>query len=724
MYKRDFILVHAPSVYDFRKRTVLTGPVSDMVPSTPIFEMYPLGFTTMCEYFERHGLRCKMYNLASYMLHKKGFDVEANLAALDTRCFGIDLHWMPHCHGSVEVAKILKRLHPGVPVVFGGISSSFFHEELIRLDCIDYVVRGDSTEAPMLELLRRIRQADLTHTPVGDLSDIPNLTWKDATGGIHVNPLSWVPDTMDAISLDYAFPMKGVVRERDFTSYLPTRDWLSYPVCASLTSRGCKRNCVTCGGSAYAYKNHLGRRRVAWRDPDLLIRDIETIQEHIPGPVFVLNDFLMAGTRYTHHFIEGLRGKLEQPIGFEFFGPPREGKDLYRLLSDNLPHWSVEISAESYDDEVRTAFGKGHYTMAELEDTIVDALDAGAQRFDLYFMTGIPKQTKESILGTGEYVRHLYERVHNDPRLLVFISPMAPFLDVGSRAFDDPERFGYRLRARTLQEHRDLMLAPSWKQTMNYESVYLSADDMVDATYQAGIDIALAKADAGVISREEAEATRRNIERGRSQMHRLDDLIDQAGGDWDAARERFNEEVRREQASVANEDTVAKKSDLNWPFRPKPVNVTSNVKLLLQMVGGQIKAGLHGELVGAGSDYDYPEQVNGTLSPLKYPLVGGTITPEPGHEAASACSAGSAAAAHLGRVTPASARVLAQAGCDVREPASEGDLFDRGLMDLDDVVPAADEAPLVSDLPAPLPGSPMDTEEHGLRPGVGAGKAR
>lgn len=690
MFKRDFILVHCPSVYDFRERSVLFGPVSDMVPSTPIFEMYPLGFTTMSEYFERHGLRCKLYNLASFMLHKKGFDVEANLARLETRAFGIDLHWMPHCHGTIEVARILKRLHPGVPVIFGGISSSFYHEELIRYDCVDYVFRGDSVEAPELELLRRIRQADLTHTPIGDLSDIPNLTWKDAAGCIHVNPLSWVPDDMDAISLDYAFPMKGVIRDRDFTSYLPTRDWLSYPVCASLTSRGCKRNCVTCGGSAYAYKNHLGRRRVAWRSPELLVRDIETIQKHVPGPMFVLNDFLMAGHDYTHAFIEGLKGKLEQPIGFEFFGPPREGKDFYKLLNDNLPDWSVEISAESYDDEVRTAFGKGHYTMAELEETIIDALDAGCSRFDLYFMTGIPKQTGASVRGTGEYVRHLYERIP-DPRLLVFISPMAPFLDVGSRAFDNPDKYGYRLKARTLEEHRALMLAPSWKQTMNYESVYMDATEMVDATYEAGADIARIKGEFGITSREEAKETVRRIDDARRQMHRLDDLIDAHGGDWDAAREAFNQEIRL----AENESTVAKKTDLNWPFKLKPVNITSNAKLLFQMIGGTLGALPRHDIVSAASDFDYPEQQNGTLSPLKYPLVGGTLTPEPsrapGHDP---------------------------------EPASEGDLFNRGFMELEDEVPPAGEAPLVDDLPPAVPGSPADVEEHGHRPGVDAGKAR
>ena len=116
------------------------------------------------------------------MLHKKNFDVEKNLARLDSHMFGIDLHWMPHCHGSIEVAKILKRLHPHVPVSFGGLSSSIFHEDLIKYDCIDYVFRGDSTEEPMRMLIERVARAAKTHTPVGDLSDIPNLTWKDASG--------------------------------------------------------------------------------------------------------------------------------------------------------------------------------------------------------------------------------------------------------------------------------------------------------------------------------------------------------------------------------------------------------------------------------------------------------------------------------------------------------------------------------------------------------------
>ncbi|MDR2109286.1 MAG: cobalamin-dependent protein, partial [Coriobacteriales bacterium] len=178
----DLTLVHAPAVYDFRERSIMYGPVSDLVPSTPIFEMYPLGFLTIAEYLERHGLRARIYNLATLMLLRPHFDVERELARLSTRVFGIDLHWMPHCHGAIEVARVLKRLHPKTPVIFGGLSSTVFHEELIAYSCVDYVLRGDSTEEPFRLLMEHLVRADKTGTPVGDLSSIPNLTWKDASG--------------------------------------------------------------------------------------------------------------------------------------------------------------------------------------------------------------------------------------------------------------------------------------------------------------------------------------------------------------------------------------------------------------------------------------------------------------------------------------------------------------------------------------------------------------
>ena len=120
----------------------------------------------------------------------------------------------------------------------------------------------------------------------------------------------------------------------------------------------------------HSFRNHFGRNRVAFRDPELLVRDIAHIQKYIPGPIFVLNDFLQAGHDYTREFVRGLQKiKLRNPIGFEFFKPPHE--EFYEFLDAHLDDCSVEISVESHDDDVRAAFGKQHYTMEQVEETVI-----------------------------------------------------------------------------------------------------------------------------------------------------------------------------------------------------------------------------------------------------------------------------------------------------------------------------------------------------------------
>jgi len=584
MGKADLVLLHAPSVYDFRERSIMFGPVSDMVPSTPVFEMYPLGFTTIAEYLERHGLNVRIVNLAVLMLNRPDFDVEKAIREMDPVAFGIDLHWLPHAHGSIEIARICKKHHPDTPVVFGGLSSSYFHEELCAYDAVDYVLRGDSTEEPFRMLMGALRGH-------GSVADIPNLTWKGPDGSVNVNPLSWVPADMDDISLDYSFNMRAVIRYRDMMGFVPFKDWLNYPVCASLTCRGCTHNCVTCGGSAYAFREHFGRDRIAFRDPELLVHDIQHIQKYIPGPVFVLNDFLQAGRDYMETFVKGLsRINLRNPIGFEFFTPPEE--DLYAFLDEHLKDYSVEISVESHDDAVRAAFGKKHYTTEQVEESIRAALRHGCKRFDLYFMTGIPSQTAASVLETPDYVKGLYERTGNDCRLLPFISPMAPFLDPGSLAFDDPDTHGYTRLATTLEEHRQLLLEPSWRYIMNYESKAMSKGEMIDATYQAAIGVNRVKAAVGAIPADQAPQTEARIAQATLAMERIDEIVSGDPAHRAQALDDFRSEIDK-----LNESTVCEKNELNWPAYTQPRHLFNVIALWFSenwaLLTGKRRYGVH-----------------------------------------------------------------------------------------------------------------------------------
>jgi len=574
MSKADLVLLHAPSVYDFRETSIMYGPVSDLVPSSPIFEMYPIGLTTIAEYMERFGLNVRLVNLALLMLIKPGYDVEKAIREMDPAVFGIDLHWLPHAHGAIEIARICKKYHPDTPVVFGGLSATYFHEELVSYPCVDYVVRGDSTEDPFTQLVFALKRG-------GSVADIPNLTYKTADGSVMVNEISYSPATFDHVHMDYRFSMRSVIRDRDMMSALPFNGWLSYPVSASLTCRGCTRNCATCGGSAYAFRNHFGRERIAFRDPELLVRDIGTIAKHIPGPVFVLNDFRQAGDDYVHAFIEGLRRiDFKNPIGFEFFSPPEE--EFYELLDANLNDYSVEISAESHDDEVRKAFGKP-YAWDALGESIEAALRHNCKRFDLYFMTGIPAQTAQSVLETVPAVRDLYRRVGDDKRLLAFIAPMAPFLDPGSRVFDDPDAFGYTLRAHTLEEHRQLLLQPSWKHILNYEPDGMTRDEMVDVTYEAAVGFNRIKAEVGITDKTTAMQTEERIAQARQAMVRVDEIVSHPAaqrGELLAAYKRELDEL--------NENTVCVKSELNWPANINWRHIVYNIGLWFSVTFQQL----------------------------------------------------------------------------------------------------------------------------------------
>jgi len=94
--KPDLILIHAPSVYDFRKKSIMFGPMSDLVPSTPIFEMYPIGFLTIANFLLKRGVHARIINLAYRMYQEPGLDVEKFIKNLKCSAFGIDLHWLPH----------------------------------------------------------------------------------------------------------------------------------------------------------------------------------------------------------------------------------------------------------------------------------------------------------------------------------------------------------------------------------------------------------------------------------------------------------------------------------------------------------------------------------------------------------------------------------------------------------------------------------------------------
>ena len=560
----DLTFLHAPSVYDFRKRATLWGPISDVVPSEPIYDMYPIGFATLSDYLERHGFRVRIANLAARMVRSDRFDAEQFIARLRSRAFGIDLHWLPHAHGALEVARLVRKHHPDVPIIFGGFSATYFHEELIRYPQVDYVVRGDSTEEPLRQLMACLREG---REPV----DVPNLTWKDAEGRVHVNPQAYLPADLNHIRPGFRQMVRAVIRDRDLLSYAPFSHWLDYPIMATLTVRGCTQHCSVCGGCADGHQVMSGRTRPAFRDPEDLAADVREARRVSRGPIFILGELRLAGMDYARRFLRAVQG-VKGPFMIEFFWPVT--RDYAEELAAAMPGFIAEFSPDSHDPAVRKALGK-HYSSEGIVETVRNCLAVGARRFDLFFMIGLPKQTPASALETVEFCEHLLEEVGGDPRLIPFTAPLAPFLDPASPAFEHPDRFGYRLRCRTLEEHRRALLEPTWKHILSYETAWMDRDTLARTTYEAGRRLNRLKARYGIISQEKAAETEDRIQRALKLMDRIDHLV----------ATRSPEEVEREMLAMkdeierANTSTVCDKEELDVPLSWIRFNVLGLMRL-------------------------------------------------------------------------------------------------------------------------------------------------
>ncbi len=563
MPRADLVLLHAPSVYDFRKKSILYGPVSDLVPSTPVFEMYPIGLTTIAEFLERHGFRVRIVNLAVRMLNSDRFDAEKLIQKLQPAAFGIDLHWMPHAHGAIEVARLCKKHHPDIPIMFGGFSSTYYHEELIRRPEVDFVVRGDSTEVPVLQLMQH-----LTGRPGAPaLAEIPNLTWQEPNGTNQVNEIGYSPADLDHVLIDYSYVVKAVARYRDLASFVPFKGWLGYPITAALSVRGCTHNCRTCGGSASAFAALHNRRRPAFRAPEDLAQDIRNIARFSKGPVFILGDIRQAGDEYADRFLRAIHG-YQGPVIVELFRAA--DRNFIRRMAEAMPNWTLEISLESHSEKVRTTFGRP-YKNAPIEDTMRYALEAGVQRLDVFFMIGLPEQDYQSVMDTVDYCQYLMGDLDTGPRhrLLPFISPLAPFLDPGSPVFEKPERYGYRFFARTLEEHRQALVQPSWKYVLNYETRWMNRDHIVASTYEAGLRLNRLKAQYGVIDTAQAARTEERILKARRLIEQVDDIV----SIQDSARRAKLLRAIKPQVDDANLSTVCDKAELNVPLTGIKLNL-------------------------------------------------------------------------------------------------------------------------------------------------------
>jgi radical SAM superfamily enzyme YgiQ (UPF0313 family) len=211
----------------------------------------PLGMALLSSIWDEQGHTSQIIDAAALRLSVPEIIDKINP---DTDFVGIT-STTPEIMSGMMIARGLREKTPHIKIIMGGVHPTIFHEELVRENICDIVVRNEG-EFPIMEMAKGT-----------SLDLIPNLTWKNSQGDIIINP-----ECKTYVDLDrLPFPAYDKLPMHLYHSALgATRQ---EPSIGMITSRGCPGKCTFCFSGMFG-------SRIRFMSPARIIQHIQHLQHN------------------------------------------------------------------------------------------------------------------------------------------------------------------------------------------------------------------------------------------------------------------------------------------------------------------------------------------------------------------------------------------------------------------------------------------------------------
>lgn len=279
---------------------------------------------------------------------------------------------------AINVAKLVKKIEPDIPVVVGGFHPTLVTEEVLRSKDIDIVVRGEG-EYTLTHLTTTIQSQGL-------LDDVPGISYK-VNGKVVHNPDRPKITKLD----DVPFPAKHLLLEKE-----------TYPSRAFgrlFTARGCPYRCIYCAAHA------VWTRKVRFRSPENVVQEIEQVKKTFGTHHFYFDDdtFTLNEQRVMKICDLIIEKNLRISWGCETRAD-HVSPDLARKMREAGCEYA-NIGVESGDAEILKKIKKG-VTIEQVRKARKILKDAGIA-FNAYFMFGFPWERAAEIKRTVTLMKEL-----------------------------------------------------------------------------------------------------------------------------------------------------------------------------------------------------------------------------------------------------------------------------------------------------------------------------
>lgn len=327
-------------------------------------------------------------------------------AALEKETFdavGVTVMGGPQVATAIEVSRAVRRLRPGVPIVWGGYFPTLYPDVALNCDYVDFAIRGQG-EDTLRELLAALATRD-----EAALGQIAGLSWRRGAAVVD-NPRRALSRAHVAPALRYDFL-------GDARAYL-ARTFLGERTAGHQAALGCRFRCTFCGVAATFNGATL-------QPPaDRLDRDL-TILKHEVGADSI--------QFFDHNFFD--READTVPL-------------LEVLARHELPWWCyarsdalIDLSAESWR-LVRKSRLRMAYIGAETpNDRLLKSIRKGTRSEqtleaaelcrrngvipELSFMVAPPEDPEGETERTFDFIREV-KRVNPDAEIIVYVHTPLP----------------------------------------------------------------------------------------------------------------------------------------------------------------------------------------------------------------------------------------------------------------------------------------------------------
>jgi len=281
--------------------------------------------------------------------------------------------------------RIKQRM--AVPIVFGNAHPTCNAEEVLRQDCVDYVVRGEG-EVTLLELVEMLEGKRRPH-------DVLGLGFKE-DGKVRVNGLRPLIEDLDTLP----FPDKDL--------YYDVMPYLDFGY-TTMTGRGCPYHCTFCGNNTtkklYKQGVPLRQRWTRRHSPAYVVDEILWARDryHIAHVRFNDEDF-----SYNRQWIRVFCALYKEKVGVPYSAwvyPNTVDAEVARWMADSGCD-TVEIGIQSGSERLRRDLMHRNTTDAQIARAIQDLKDAGI-RVKVDVIMGLPSESKTDLDATA----HLLSRV-------------------------------------------------------------------------------------------------------------------------------------------------------------------------------------------------------------------------------------------------------------------------------------------------------------------------